>query len=346
MVDAICAEIALQKDYLATNTLSTIYFGGGTPSLLNQAELAQIFAQIHRYFEVLPEAEITLEANPEDITEAYVDELCKQGINRLSIGVQSFDSKNAKLLHRNHDAETAINAIQIAQAAGITNISIDLIYGIPGNSLEDLTRDIDIATSTGVTHISAYCLMIEPKTVFGHQKRKGLFIEMPENEMAEAFAYTRKALAEKGYEAYETSNFARDGHYSKHNTSYWQQTSYLGVGPAAHSFNQGSRQWNIANNATYIKSIQVGKIPAEIEELTPANQLNEYVMTQLRTKWGIDMAYFQSKLGELNEVFPDAILNHWIKQGWAIRVDERLQLTHTGHLIADKLASDLFIVYI
>jgi len=343
-VNAICQEIVLQKEYLNGEKIKTIYFGGGTPSLLSPLELEQIFHTVHQNYQIENNSEITLEANPEDLNPTYLSDLKTLGINRLSIGIQSFREDNLRFLNRNHSSEQALTCISKAQDIGINNISLDLIYGIPGNDLKDLAYDIDQAVGTKVNHISAYSLTIEPKTVFGQQKKKGVFNELSESTLSEKFTFTRKLLAEKGFEAYETSNFALNKQYSKHNTSYWNQESYLGVGPSAHSFNQVSRQWNVAKNGLYMKSILEEKIPAEIEILTEANKINEYVMTRLRTKWGIDLSKLRESFNQLDVEFPKATIINWQKNELALEFDDHLILTEKGSLVADKLAADLFIV--
>jgi oxygen-independent coproporphyrinogen-3 oxidase len=343
-VNAICQEIKLQKDYLGSKYLKTIYFGGGTPSLLTAKELEQIFHTVHQNFSVETEAEITLEANPEDLTSNYLTAIKSLGINRLSIGIQSFREENLRFLNRNHSSAQALTCISRAQDIGIDNISIDLIYGIPGNNLPNLASDIQKAVDTNVSHISAYSLTIEPKTVFGQQKKKGVFKELPESVLSQKFTFTRNLLAEKGFEGYETSNFAKNERYSQHNTSYWNQESYLGVGPSAHSFNQESRQWNIAKNGLYMKSILADKIPAEIEILTEANKINEYIMTRLRTKWGIEWSKIEKTFAKLNVEIPMDLIKNWQQNDWAYISSEHLILTETGALMADKLAADLFIV--
>lgn len=344
LVESICQEISIQKDYLGKKELKTIYFGGGTPSLLTAHELEQIFNTIHQYFQVDKNAEITLEANPEDLIPSYLSAIKSLGVNRLSIGVQSFRKENLLFLNRNHGASEAINCITSAQNIGITNISIDLIYGIPGNDLENLNNDITKALETQVSHISAYGLTIEPKTVFGIQKKNGIFNELPETLLHQKFTYTRNSLAENGFEPYETSSFARNEQYSMHNTSYWKQESYLGIGPSAHSFNQISRQWNVAKNGLYMKSIQTKKIPAEVEILTEANKINEYIMTGLRTKWGVDLLRIQQAFKNLNVSFPLPLISLWQKNDWARISNGYLILNEKGALMADKFAADFFIV--
>ena len=344
LVHAICQEIELQKDYLGDKSLKTIYFGGGTPSLLSADELEKILNTIQKNFSVENEAEITLEANPEDLNPIYLSDLKTLGINRLSIGIQSFREENLRFLNRNHSSAQALTCISQAQDIGIDNISIDLIYGIPGNDLHDLALDIQKAVDTKINHISAYSLTIEPKTVFGQQKKKGVFKELPESMQSQKFSFTRNLLAENGFEAYETSNFAKNEHYSKHNTSYWNQESYLGIGPSAHSFNQNSRQWNVAKNGVYIKAINEQSIPAEIEILTEANKINEYMMTRLRTKWGIEWSKIEQTFAQLHAKIPLDLIKNWQKNDWAHVSNGHLILTETGALMADKLAADLFIV--
>ncbi|MFD3407531.1 radical SAM family heme chaperone HemW [Aquirufa sp. HETE-83D] len=341
MVNAICREIAAQKDYLKGAELKTIYFGGGTPSLLNVAEFELIFDTIRSYHAIANDAEITLEANPEDLTPIYCEMIASKGINRLSIGIQSFQEKNLVLMNRNHQASDSTRAIQNAQKAGIANISIDLIYGIPDNSEADLTQDLEKATSLGVQHISAYSLTVEPKTVFGVQKKKGTFQEIPDSTMASAFMQVREYVESKGYEGYETSNFAKNSHYSIHNTSYWLQEPYLGIGPSAHSFNGHSRQWNVANNAKYITS---GLALAEKEELSLADQYNEYLMVRLRTKWGIQLVYVRETLAQLGLDYPEKEFQDWVNKGYAQVTGENLILVGTGKLLADRLSSDIFVV--
>ena len=341
IVQALCREIAAQKDYLGGSELKTIYFGGGTPSLLSASELDLIFDSIRSYHSVASDAEITLEANPEDLTLEYCLLIASKGINRLSIGVQSFQEKNLVLMNRNHQASDSIQAIQNAQKAGISNISIDLIYGIPSNSEADLDFDLEKATTLGVQHISAYSLTVEPKTVFGIQKKKGSFVEIPDSAMANAFMQVRHYLESKGYEGYETSNFAKEGHYSIHNTSYWQQEPYLGIGPSAHSFNGHSRQWNVSNNAKYLAS---GLELAEKEDLSLADQYNEYLMVRLRTKWGINLVYVRKTLTRLGLEYPEKEFQDWIDKGYAQIVDQQLILKGEGKLLADRLSSDIFVV--
>lgn len=344
LVQALIKEIDMQKDFLGTRELSTIYFGGGTPSTLSPSELSAIFDAIHKHFEVLAGAEITLEANPEDLTPEYLRSLKELGVNRLSIGIQSFHAANLTFMNRNHDVLQARKSIQDAQAIGLSNISIDIIYGIPSNDMDMLEQDLAAAVATGVQHISAYSLTIEPQTVFGHQLKKGTLTETPEENMSACFEFTHQYLEDNGFTAYETSNFAKTGYESQHNSSYWKQESYLGIGPAAHSFNQVTRQWNVSNNATYVKQITQGILPVEIEQLSPENQINEYIMTQLRTHWGIDLSYLRERFAAIQTTFPEKEINSWVSAGYAVISENHLKLVGKGKLIADGLSAEIFVL--
>jgi oxygen-independent coproporphyrinogen-3 oxidase len=340
VVKAILKEIDLQKNYLENKTIKTIYFGGGTPSLLKKDEINEIFHKINAHFILSPDIEITLEANPEDLSIEYLTMLKNRGINRLSIGIQSFHDKNLLFINRNHSAESGKTAIKNAQKAGFNNISIDLIFGIPTSTIADLQEDILTAVDLNIQHISAYSLTIEPKTVFGVQKSKKQFQEIHDVEMAKHFEFTHDLLVKNGFEGYEISNFAKDGFYSKHNTSYWMQEEYLGIGPSAHSFNGNSRQCNISNNIKYCKSIENSIIDATIENLSDADKINEYIMTRLRTKWGINISLIE-KSGDINQM---NLINQWVKAGYGEIKMNHFILNNTGKLIADKLSSDIFIV--
>ncbi|MHA8049680.1 radical SAM family heme chaperone HemW [Aquirufa sp. ROCK-SH2] len=340
LIKALLNEIDLQANYLQNKELSTIYFGGGTPSLLNAQELDSIFNKISKHFNIAKNAEISLEANPEDLSISYLTTLKNQGINRLSIGIQSFNDKNLTFLHRNHSGNQALEAIKNAQDLGLSNISIDLIFGIPSSNLDELKHDIQLATNSGVQHISAYSLTIEPKTVFGVQKQKKIFQEITDSEMAKHFELTHSMLTDQGFEAYEISNFTKNGAYSKHNTSYWMQEEYLGIGPSAHSFNGGSRQWNVSNNIKYIQAIENNELNAEIEKLSEADRFNEYIMTRLRTKWGIDLAILEQK--GLTEQLD--LIQNWQQMEFGEIKDGNFILNLKGKLIADRLSSDIFLV--
>lgn len=342
LVDALCAEISLQKDYLPGKTLETIYFGGGTPSLLTENELGQIFAAIHTYFTVSPTAEITLEANPDDLTEDQLRMLHRY-VNRLSIGIQTFDEATLRWMNRAHTATEAETCVRLAREAGFANLSVDLIYGIPDRDKSLWHVDLHNVLALNVPHISAYALTIEPDTAFGRWQQTGKLPPADENVAAEQFDELRYALTGAGYEHYEISNLARPGHYARHNTAYWQRRPYLGIGPSAHSYNGTSRQYNIANNARYIADIGQGTLPATVEELTPADQVNEYLLTGLRTQWGCSLTELDVLFGTDFARAQARDLADLYASGWLIRHDDRLRLTDAGKLFADRVAATLFV---
>lgn len=343
VVEAIAREIVLRQSYLPDGDMETIYFGGGTPSLLDEAELGLLLDTIHRQFQVAPNAEITLEANPDDLNAATLDMFAQAGINRLSIGIQSFHEPHLRFMNRAHSAVEAEQCVRLAQDAGIDNISIDLIYAIPSENHGILQRDLSKAFTLGVPHISAYCLTIEPQTAFGSWLKKKKIQPIEEEYAAQQFEILVGSLRENGYEQYEISNFARNGHYSNHNSSYWKQHPYLGVGPSAHSYNGVSREYNISNNAKYLEAIQKGIIPATIETLSPADQTNEYLLTGLRTKWGVELQKLEVlSAGRFASEAGDE-LERMTRKGWVREDSGILLLTEAGKLFADRIASDLFI---
>ena len=276
MVNAICKEIALRQNYLQDKNLQSIYFGGGTPSLLNQKQLLQIFETIEKHFTIHPNAEITLEANPDDLSEEKLSELKHTPINRLSIGVQSFFDADLKWMNRAHNSEEALNCVGLAKKAGFENISVDLIYGLPNFSIEDWKKNIQTVIRFGIQHVSAYCLTVEEKTVLSKWVAQKKIVPANEDDQSEQFEILVNELEKAGIEQYEISNFSLPGFHSKHNSNYWKGKHYLGIGPSAHSFNGTSRSWNIANNRTYMREIQEGKRWFETEELTTKNQFNEF----------------------------------------------------------------------
>lgn len=337
-------ELEIQKEYLSNKHIDTIYLGGGTPSLLSEYQLNQLFDKIKHTYTISKGAEITLEANPEDLTKEYIQTLQKIGINRLSVGIQTFHDESLRQLHRNHSSQQSIEAIKNAQDVGLENISVDIIYGLKDHHLSNTEFDIQQAVSLNVNHISAYSLTIEPRTVFGKQKEKGLLKETPDNQMAAHFELVHQLLQSAGFEAYEVSNFAKNGCYSRHNSSYWNQEEYLGIGPSAHSFNYQSRQWNIANNKAYLLALEQGKSHFELEYLSPENRINEYIMTRLRTMWGLDINFLKQAFDQINQHFPTEEFKEWKEKQWAIEKEGFLILTDSGKLIADKLSSDIFLI--
>jgi oxygen-independent coproporphyrinogen-3 oxidase len=341
MVDAICKEIIIRKDSLQNQVIETIYFGGGTPSLLTQEELTEILSTIHQHFAVLQTAEVTLEANPDDMDVSNAETWVKVGINRLSIGLQSFHGESLEWMNRAHSVEQSLACIPIAQSAGINNISIDLIYGLPKMSDEVWREEIRTALKLGVQHISAYCLTVEPNTVLSTWVKKDK-IQPATNEIQnQHFTILQEELTNAGFEHYEISNFGLPGFISKHNSSYWKGTHYLGVGPSAHSYDGKYRSWNIANNQRYIKGVQVSQPAYDFELLTKENRFNEALLTGLRTKWGVDLNALGTII-PLNSTFYKQ-LEELKKQGWVEVNDEVLYLTKEGKSWADKIAQDLFV---
>ncbi|WP_026718606.1 radical SAM family heme chaperone HemW [Flavobacterium antarcticum] len=342
MVLALAKEIQLRKSEI-TEKVETIYFGGGTPSVLTNAEIEFLIGEVYANFEVIENPEITLEANPDDLSEERIIALSKTPINRLSIGIQSFFEADLKMMNRAHNSGEAKKSLEIATRY-FDNISVDLIYGIPGLTNEMWKQNIETALNFGVPHISSYALTVEPKTALYKLIQTGKIVE-PKDEMAqEHFEILVKTLIDKGFIHYELSNFGKLNYFSQNNSSYWLGKKYLGIGPSAHSFDGKSRSWNIANNSLYIKSISEDKLPHEIEILTVQDRYNEYVMTGLRTIWGVS-------LGRIEKEFGVEYLNYLIKQADKFLVDELLSVTDgiltatsKGKFLVDGIASDLFLV--
>jgi oxygen-independent coproporphyrinogen-3 oxidase len=343
MTEAIAREIVLRKSYLPSNQLSTIYFGGGTPSLLSGDELDLLLGVIKDNFEVSPHAEITLEANPDDLNTNNLRQFALSGINRLSIGIQSFYEPHLQFLNRAHNALEAEACVRNAQEVGIENISVDLIYAIPHPDHTVLDRDISKVVQLGISHVSAYCLTIEPQTAFGKWVKTKKLKPIDEDFAAHQFEILINGLATAEYEQYEISNFARGDHYSRHNTSYWQRKAYLGVGPSAHSYDGVSREFNVSNNARYIASISRDEIPATVEMLSAADQTNEYLLTSLRTKWGTDLAVLDElSAGKFSNEHQGEIAS-LAQQGLITLQQKIMTLTAKGKLFADRISGDLFI---
>lgn len=344
MVEAICQEALLRKDYLQGQTVSTIYFGGGTPSLLSKEEFEKILSTLHTLFTVEKDIELTVEANPDDLTREKLIELITLGVNRLSIGIQSFIDYDLQFMNRAHNAEQAKKCVKLAQEVGITNISIDLIYGTPTLDDVDWVENIEQAVKMGVQHISPYALTVEPKTVLAHQIKTGKTAPVDDEKASRHFNILTKQLAKAGFEHYEISNFALPGFRSKHNSSYWSGQWYLGLGPSAHSYNGKSRQYNVANNARYIKEINEGTIPAEEEILSTADRYNEYIMTALRRIEGIDIDKLEADFGPR---FVELCINESMQYIECNKLElksNRLRLTAHGRFFADGIASSLFMV--
>ena len=343
MVTAICKEIDLQKDFLTNKNLTTIYFGGGTPSLLETSEINQILERLSKNYSWENNIEITLEANPDDITTEKISKLRAGGVNRLSIGIQSFIDSELLASNRAHNSDESLKAVQICQDAGIDNLSIDIIYGMPGSTQDSWQYNIDKALELDVDHISSYALTVEPKTFLEHMVKKGEILLPKEMEVNKQYLQLIHSLTTAGYDHYEISNFAKPSKYAVHNTNYWMSVPYLGLGPSAHSYQPTFRQWNINNNAKYIKSISKGVIPSEREQTKYADQFNEYIMTRLRTMWGVDLNELNNRFSsELNNVQKN--IAKYIKSQHVLLEDNHYRLTPKGKLLADGIASDLFLV--
>ncbi|HEX4374716.1 MAG TPA: radical SAM family heme chaperone HemW, partial [Puia sp.] len=297
-VSALLKEIGFQQQYLQHEIIETIYFGGGTPSLLTKDELFSIISELNATFKIAAEAEITLEANPDDITVEKLREWKTLGINRLSIGVQSFFDEDLKWMNRSHDAAQALNSITNAFVEGFNNITTDFIYGT--STLTDINwkKNIDKAIEMNVPHLSCYALTVEAKTALAKMIAQKKIKDVDQSDQSRQFLLLMNWLKQAGYEHYEISNFAKPGYRSRHNSSYWQGKKYLGLGPSAHSYNETSRQWNVSNNALYIESLKKNELSFEKEELTRIQKLNEYIMTSLRTKEGCDLNYVANEFGE------------------------------------------------
>ena len=344
MVESFKNELRLQRQYLEGEKVETIYFGGGTPSLLTSEELADLMREVAVNFEVLPGAEVTLEANPDDLSFSKLHELFRLGINRLSIGIQSFHDKVLVFFNRAHNSANALQCIDDSRKAGFRNISIDLMYAIPGQSEDEWVQNIKTAVDLNPEHISAYSLTIEPQTVFGNWAAKGKLVPTLDDPAAKQLETLVSMLGEAGYQQYEVSNFAKPGFESRHNSSYWQRKKYLGIGPSAHSYNKVSRQFNVRNNHAYVKSLAEGKIPFEKEVLTRDDQVNEYLLTTLRTRWGTNLKVLQHDYHYDLLADQKRYIENLLDQDLATLEHDWLKLTAKGKMMADKISSDLFLI--
>lgn len=348
-------EIELRKDFFfndgqSKEKVGTVYFGGGTPSMLDVSELMHVFDALYSNFEIDENAEITLEANPDDLTPQKTKSLKKTPINRLSIGIQSFYDEDLQLMNRAHNATEALNVVKHAQDNGFNNLSIDLIYGIPTLSHKKWEHNLKTTFDLDVKHISAYCLTVESKTALEKLIASGKIKNVDEQHSSEQFEMMLKEMKNNNFEQYEISNFCKDQFYSRHNSNYWLKEKYVGLGPSAHSYNGETRQWNVANNAKYIwalenkngKDLEISLF--EQENLTINQRYNEYVLTSLRTIWGTDLSFIEKQFGNdfrihcLKEAQPYFQLNQLVQK------DDSLFLTDMGKLFADKISSDLFSV--
>ena len=343
-IDAICKELKMRTNYLKYNTIKTIYIGGGTPSLLNHHQLERIFSTIRDNYNISQVEEVTLECNPNDLTTNYIAQLKKLPINRISMGVQSFEDSILKFLRRRHNAEQAINAVQECQKAGFRNISIDLIYGIPGQSDHSFKNDIKRAVSLGVTHISSYHLSYEENTPLWKQLQNGDIDVIDEESSVNMYNILCSTLSQHNYSHYEISNFAIDGFQSKHNSSYWNGTPYLGIGASAHSFNGSARRWNPDNLELYIDGIECGNPIYEEEMLSATDLYNEAIMLGLRKSEGIQLTDFRNRFGD--SLYEKLMHNAqpYIYTGSLIKEIDRIRISEHGLFISDNIISSLFIV--
>lgn len=343
ILDALLSELKLQKKYPGGEKLETIYFGGGTPSLYNPVLLEEIIQKAAKIFTLDDDAEITLEANPDDISLEWLQNLKETSVNRLSIGIQSFFDEDLKYLNRVHTAEEAGKTVEMVRDFGFENLSIDFIYGIPTLSNNRWLENLKIAADLKIPHISAYALTVEPGTALDLFIRKGKYENVDDAKAEAQFNIMMNFLGENGYEHYEISNFALPGEYARHNTSYWSGKKYLGIGPSAHSFDGDSRQWNIANMGKYLEGISSGMPDFEKEVLTRNQKINEYIMTSLRTMWGMDMMKIEKDFGaEVLSLIKNSIQQYKIKNHLYTE-NGIVKLTREGKLFADRIASDLFI---
>lgn len=340
-IKALCKEIAGRKDYLYGETIDTVYLGGGTPSQLEKEDFVNIFRAIYDNYTINTEAEITIEANPDDLTDKYVEMLSTLPFNRLSMGIQTFNDDILSLLKRRHNAKQAIDAFNRCRNAGFRNISIDLMYGLPGESLETWNKDLDMALSLAPEHISAYHLIYEEGTALYKLKEENKVSEADEDLSNTLFETLISRLKENGYVHYEISNFCRPGMHSRHNSSYWTGIKYLGCGPSAHSYDGHSRQWNISSLDEYIEGINKGSDISEIEELDIYTRYNDFVITTIRTVWGMPLEKLKAEYG--NELYDYCLkmAHPHINQGTLEIKDNTLKLTPIGIFISDGIMSDM-----
>lgn len=343
VIDAICDEIVMRRDFLKGQTVESVYFGGGTPSLLSAAEVHHIIDLIQNNFVVGKACEITLEANPDDLNLEKIRTLSKTAVNRLSIGVQSFFDGDLSDMNRSHNAEQAINSVKYS-GDYFDNITIDLIYGIPDRSLKHWEQNMDIAFSLPIQHLSCYALTVEEKTALARFIQQKKCQPLDEQMALQHFNALKKRAPQHGFTAYEIANFGKKGFYSKHNTAYWQGKTYLGIGPAAHSFDGKNRSWNVANNIKYYKAIALNHRDYESERLSRNDRYNEYLMTALRTIWGVDFNKVKKEFGDLYHAYLQKESKRFIKDGLLAVTDNRLKHTDRGAFLIDGIIADLFYI--
>jgi oxygen-independent coproporphyrinogen III oxidase len=342
-VEALVRESVLRREYTGNEDISTIYIGGGTPSVLSVEEINAILVNIRKTYPVVDSCEITIELNPDDINKDYLKSLKDTGVNRVSLGIQSWRDADLKFLNRRHNAAQAAFALEETIKAGFQNLTIDLIWGIPGLTLQDWSSNLDFSLSFDIQHLSAYHLTIEPGTVFWKMKKKGLLSEIDEEESNAQFHLLIEKAELAGFIQYEISNFGKPGYFSIHNSNYWKQVNYLGLGPSAHSFNGYSRQWNVRDVRKYIKSVNSGSPFFEREELDKKTRFNEYIMTSLRTMWGIDLDYVEHTFDKEGYDYIVNLAGKLINYGLMKPDKKTLVLTNQGKMISDNIISELML---
>lgn len=335
-------EVVARRDFLRGEAVRTIYFGGGTPSLASAEWIGRAIELCREMFDCSPLEEVTLEANPDDLSEEYLRALREVGANRLSIGIQSFDDEVLRTMNRRHDAAAAVRAVETARAVGFDNITIDLIYGLPFGPKDALTRSLAQAVALGVEHISAYHLTIEPNTRFGRMAERGELAHVPEEESERQYNQVHTTLTEAGYDHYEISNFAREGRRSRHNSSYWQSQPYLGIGPAAHSFDGESRVWARSSVADYLAGVDRGEC-YENEHLTATDRYNETIMTSLRCREGVDLAELEKKFGRARKEYFVNETARFVASGVLVSDGNRVAMCPERWLVSDSVIAELFI---
>lgn len=343
LVDAICRELELKKGRIE-NEVQSIYFGGGTPSILSEQSLAKIFDSVFKHYKINPKAEITFEANPDDLIEEKIKLFKHFPINRFSVGIQSFFNEDLVWMNRGHNYTEAESCVKLAQDNGFENITIDLIYGFPLLTDAKWGNNLDKALSLNVPHISSYALTVEPKTALAYAIKTKKQPPVSDKQSAEQFIFLMDKLTNNGFEQYEISNFAKSGSYAVHNTNYWRGINFIGIGPSAHGFDGKNRTMNPANNALYLQQLGKGILPEQIEYLSNQDRFNEYVMTSLRTMWGLDLKKIEQDFGGDFLVKTEIQLSNFFTKGWIKQKNETIYLTQSGKLFADHIASELFVV--
>ncbi len=342
-VEALKKEIVLRKNYLGGETVKTIYFGGGTPSLLSVKNIEEILELLNKNYEIVSSPEITLEINPDTIDREKMSSLKKIGVNRKSVGIQSFDDEDLRYLGRRHDSRHAMQVLEDLKQTDFEKITLDLIYGMPTLTEEKWNKNLDIFFSTGITHLSAYALTVEPKTILGQRIEKGELQSVSEEETIRHYNILVERTKGNGFEHYEISNFAKEGFRSQHNSIYWRDEKYLGLGPSAHSYDGKSRQWNISNLTKYIQLVGDAELFYEKEILSTEDKFNEYVMTSLRTSWGCDIEKIERDYGKSYAHHFLKNIKKYLENGEMLKENNTYSLSEEGKLFADGIAADLFL---